>query len=1126
MSRHEVLPEPVPFGKYQLLERLASGRMGEVFKAKRGGVEGFEKVMVVKRIYQHLSSSEVFVSSFINEAKLTVSLSHANIVQVLDLGQHEGLYFVAMEYVAGFDLGTVRRVLSTAGRSFPLDIAVFVVSEVAKGLDYAHRRKDYNFESLNIVHRDLSPANVLVSHEGEVKLTDFGVTKALEAVGTLNDNLRRRYLYASPEQARGEAVTHRSDIFSLGLILYELATGVHPYDDPDPRMVQRRAMEGNIRPIRQYVELPRALEQIIQDCLVPDPNQRVESAGTLYEELISYLFASGHRADNRTLSNFMQEVRTLEQHYMLPAPAAANSAADSPQTFDLGDVDELEMEEVEEDVVEDAPDLWAMAPAQDGPPRAVSTMIPRLSPEGGVSTPGELPSRRTSARPAVAQAEASRFDPVPQPDAMPQRVSRLADALRAGKGGALALAAPLGAGPDYVPDRLGARLRARGLFQVLELKLSEDDAVAPLRLAGELVRFALALPPAARFWGWGRAESWMGSATHSAALLASRGLSPDQQAVALWLCGLGVAPRMSPAALETLAGELVERLASALMADNPLCLLIDGVDHLDASSSRLLASLVELSTRAPLLLVLSNANGAPPRCLPEGASELVSAEGREVPLDEEAILRALSPLGRKLVVWLALGGSPLPLSLLRGLAHPSVTPEELDVEVEWLRARGAVRCVHPEHLALPHGELASILLDELAVGVIPGEEPAISRLLELTHGAAQRWESPWLAARVRWLAWAGRRAEAFELTRRWGSELALGGWFEEAAAACGALERFWERTDLGALGERARLRALQARAWVAAGELGRASSALVGMESLAWRAHQEGAVWEVRSAAAWVLLLRGDASTAREVWRQAATRADALGEAEAWALSMMGLGAWELQRGDLLAAQQTLEAALSVWERRGWTWERGWTLATLAQVVSRRGQPAWAARYAQALTDAASLSPAAMWGVWASSAWAHVALASAQPKRALEEAERAAQGAQGLGRLALKSALLCAEAGVEAGAFEQAQGWARWAAQEAQRTGCAWSLARAQGYEELGAALSSHGDRALDALRRLKVELELAEGGGVGLELVERHAAMSRALRHLGKILEADDHRHQAHQWALRCHAEGLGARA
>jgi eukaryotic-like serine/threonine-protein kinase len=176
------------FGRYRLLERLGQGGMAEVFKAKSYGVEGFEKVVVIKRILPELAQSDEFVALFIHEAKLAVRLSHANIVQVFDLGLAPGTvvggmpqpdaYYMAMEYVSGLDLATLLARCRRSAIKMPIEMAVYVAAEVAKGLDHAHRRRDEQNQPLNIVHLDVSPQNVLLSLEGEVKVTDFGIAKA------------------------------------------------------------------------------------------------------------------------------------------------------------------------------------------------------------------------------------------------------------------------------------------------------------------------------------------------------------------------------------------------------------------------------------------------------------------------------------------------------------------------------------------------------------------------------------------------------------------------------------------------------------------------------------------------------------------------------------------------------------------------------------------------------------------------------------------------------------------------------------------------------------------------------------------------------------------------------------
>ncbi len=208
------------FGRYRLLERLGQGGMAEVFKAKSYGVEGFEKVVVIKRILPELAESDPFVDMFIHEAKLAVRLSHANIVQVFDLGIAPGsvvggrpqpdAYYMAMEYVNGLDLATLLARCRRAEVQVPIEMAVYVAAEVAKGLDHAHRRRDEQNEPLNIVHLDVSPQNVLLSLEGEVKVTDFGIAKARGALeanveDTRSHRLKGKFGYMSPEHAAGEA---------------------------------------------------------------------------------------------------------------------------------------------------------------------------------------------------------------------------------------------------------------------------------------------------------------------------------------------------------------------------------------------------------------------------------------------------------------------------------------------------------------------------------------------------------------------------------------------------------------------------------------------------------------------------------------------------------------------------------------------------------------------------------------------------------------------------------------------------------------------------------------------------------------------------------------------------------
>ena len=307
---------PVVYGKYQLLELLARGGMAEVFKAKSHGVEGFEKVLVIKRILPELSSNPDFVEMFINEAKIAVTLSHANVVQVFDLGRADETYFIAMEYVAGSDLATVLRRARKYGKPLPLELAVYLISEVAKGLDYAHRRRDADLQPLNIVHRDVSPQNVLISYEGEVKLTDFGIAKARGSVeeGTAAGVLKGKYAYMAPEQARGRSVDARTDLFALGVVLYECLAGRSPFLASSTYETLQRVREGEAPPLSEVVpSVPEELSAIVARAMSPDSAQRHEDAGRFYEDLVQFLYGTGRRVGAHDLSNYLDQLRALSE---------------------------------------------------------------------------------------------------------------------------------------------------------------------------------------------------------------------------------------------------------------------------------------------------------------------------------------------------------------------------------------------------------------------------------------------------------------------------------------------------------------------------------------------------------------------------------------------------------------------------------------------------------------------------------------------------------------------------------------------------------------------------------------------------------------------------------------------
>ncbi|MFT4976024.1 MAG: tRNA A-37 threonylcarbamoyl transferase component Bud32 [Myxococcota bacterium] len=299
---------PETFGKYQLLEKIATGGMAEVWRARAQGMAGFEKILVIKKILPKLLSDQEFIELFIDEARIAVHLLHVNIVQVFDLGAVDGQYFMAMEYVHGLDLS---RIISRARNigPVPIPLALFMVAEVLKALRFAHERTDEDGRVLSIVHCDMSPQNILISYAGEVKLTDFGISRAAFQAAEKHKVVRGKYAYMSPEQVDGKALDGRTDIFSLGIVLFELVTA--------RRLFKMRSRDETLQRVRRAeVPSPRAfrpeisedLEGILLRALSRRPEARYQSAGDMLEALSALMVREGHRVTNNDVAAYLRQV--------------------------------------------------------------------------------------------------------------------------------------------------------------------------------------------------------------------------------------------------------------------------------------------------------------------------------------------------------------------------------------------------------------------------------------------------------------------------------------------------------------------------------------------------------------------------------------------------------------------------------------------------------------------------------------------------------------------------------------------------------------------------------------------------------------------------------------------------
>ena len=300
---------PIPFGRHLLLlERINVGGMAEVFRAKAFGVEGFERVVAVKRILPTLAEDQEFISMFVDEARIAAHLTHQNVVQIYELGKDDDTYFISMEYVAGRDL---RQILDRQKRlGTPMDptTASFIVSRVCEALDYAHRKRDPAGRDLGIIHRDVTPQNVILSYEGEVKLCDFGIAKAATRVSkTQVGVLKGKFAYMAPEQVQGKPVDRRSDIFALGVVFYEMLTGERLFIGDSDYATLEAVRVADIPPPRTInPALSPALESILTRMLARDPNERYAWASDVQEDLLKAMIDSGELYQTRQLRGWMQ----------------------------------------------------------------------------------------------------------------------------------------------------------------------------------------------------------------------------------------------------------------------------------------------------------------------------------------------------------------------------------------------------------------------------------------------------------------------------------------------------------------------------------------------------------------------------------------------------------------------------------------------------------------------------------------------------------------------------------------------------------------------------------------------------------------------------------------------------
>lgn len=295
---------------YQLIRKIASGGMSTVYEAQQPGISSFSKVVAIKVIREEFSSIENFRKNFVGEACLVADLIHTNIVQIYHLGKTDEQYFMVQEFVNGVNLEEFLVQHIVLGKPVPVDIAAFIISRVCRGLAYAHNKCDKKGGGLEIVHRDVSPKNIMLAYEGDVKLTDFGIAKALDLMYNEEGSIiAGRDEYLSPEQAQRKVTDKRADLFSCGVVLAELLVRRNVFEDESPEKTRQNILKMKIPDFSQLRDdIDHELNRILQKALKRAPSRRYQNAHQMLTALEKYLYFDGYGLTNEKLSDYIRKL--------------------------------------------------------------------------------------------------------------------------------------------------------------------------------------------------------------------------------------------------------------------------------------------------------------------------------------------------------------------------------------------------------------------------------------------------------------------------------------------------------------------------------------------------------------------------------------------------------------------------------------------------------------------------------------------------------------------------------------------------------------------------------------------------------------------------------------------------
>jgi len=867
--------QPLSFANYQLTAPLAEGRMGNVYKAKSHGVEGFEKILCVKIIDEELAEQSEFIETLIEEAKRAVSLSHANVAQVYDLGREEESesFYLAGEYVNGFDLGRALTAAREAGREWPRDLSLYIASETAKGIDYAHRRKDFNFNNLNLLHRDVHPSNILISFDGEVKVTDFGISRAMEVAPVDREPTpERRYRYAPPEHVRDQTYTRKSDIFSLGLVLYEMLTGSHPYVESE-RPVRDAARRADIPSLGEVVDVPRKLQQIVDSMLVPDPTGRTASAGEVYEGLVGYLFGNNLRADDRALSLLIEELRQAE----------SEDPTTETESKDAG------MEEISRSDLENFYD------------KSSASLQPPVDRIRQIREDRENADER---KPPTDETAALDEPSGPLPD-LPGGLEECFESALAGDGRAVLMSGHFGRGPDYLPDRVSEVLEWRANARALGVHATPDDVYRPFGVLGDaVVRFLTDGP-------FDDAEA------QRRALEQLEKMGADAEGVELLrgLWGRSEPPQMSYERRIDRLSRLCVSMLRETSSDRPVVLVVDRVERTDALTLDVLREAIgAIDDVAAMLVLATSADELMRAAFDVGHPDSLRAIRVSAPHSGElGGIPDLSTEASEVLLSLALSEQPLSYEALGDILQCSV--ERITRAAEELTNADLVRTPDAETLLTGVAEASVWVKQRFDPAAIRRNARSLSR-----HFAGRTSEDAvhlWGPTRMRLHATAHQRRRTLHVANRYGDWLEQNGWLDIALDLYNHCSDLLAQETIGS--PQTRIDFLLARAELAL-DLSRPDQARNSLEPL--RALSETVRNETGFVRSQILfgrmaLQRDNLEKARDCLKRATDVARGLREPQLLAVGLTELASWSDRFGDLVEAQKHLEGARNLAGRWG-----------------------------------------------------------------------------------------------------------------------------------------------------------------------------------------------------------------